>query len=302
MSERSAAERDFAARLHSAAVLCALAMAVGFATAPVAATAAEEQAGRVLYANPDTLADTLMHEVSAGDVVLLEDGDYVGECLISLTGKRDAPITIAAKGGGAANCTNVANSLFINNLFYDNLAAVLVFYEDEFVGEQYESRRNYVFGNTVYFPPQTGRWSFKLRDTCRHFQVYNNLFFGGRFGAVSVSQESLEGLRMDFNGIGAHPGETVLGESYETKGEDSFVYSADQWRSMRLDRHSRFLEKAPFISPSEGDFRPLPGSDVIGAGTNLGPLFSEGIRGARRPRGRLPDCGCYEHSHLDERK
>jgi len=230
-----------------------------------------------------------------------------------------------AEGGAAFNCSNVVQSCFRNNLVYDNFAGAICFYkspQDPAVTSALRAARprpripsallnrildrilnrpspdcanNVVLGNTVYFPPGQGRWSFKLRDESTGFMVHNNIFVGGSYGTVSISRESLAGLAMDYNLITTHPGQVLLGEHYTADNEPTFEYTVGSWQATGCDAHSLFDRDPAFHAAQQGDFRLDRNSPAIDAGKRLHRWLHYDIDGLTRDRGDSPDCGAFEY-------
>ncbi|MHC4712057.1 MAG: right-handed parallel beta-helix repeat-containing protein [Planctomycetota bacterium] len=256
---------------------------------------------------------------NAGCGIYLDAYTSPGSFLSGLLVEGNVVARNGTVGGAAFNCTNVLDSLFRNNLAYRNHAGGMCFFlsgEDQMNAALTQSEprglkerlldwfynrpspdcaRNTVVGNTVYFEPGQGRWSLKLRDKCNGFTVYNNIFFGGNHGTVSVAATSFDGLYMDYNLITTHEGQTLFGETFKDDNEASFQYTSDQWRAKGLDRHSIVNTDPAFISISDDDYRLAPGSPAIDAGKTDRRRCPNDIAGARRPYGWRFDCGAYEH-------
>ncbi len=210
---------------------------------------------------------------------------------------------IAANGGGiggaAINCSNVQDSTFRNNVLYGNKAGGIAFFKapPDMPGQAVspDSMRNKVVCNTVVFEKGEGRWAFKLRDKCAGFFVHDNIFYGGAFGTVSVSKESMEGLSMDNNIITTYPGQLLLGESYKEDAEEGFLYLISQWRELGFDGNSRFYTEPGFVSQEKNDYHLERKSPAVDAGAALGDICDIDKDGAVRPQGKTWDCGAYEY-------
>ncbi len=235
--------------------------------------------------------------------------------LVSVLAEGNRITRNGGEGGAAINCTSVVDVCIRNNLVYKNLAGGICFHYPPpdaaeeppaggtFIGRAIDRILNplypqcqgvKVIGNTVYFEPGEGRWSFKLRDECSGFTVYNNVFFGGNHGTVSVAAQSFKDLSMDNNLIATHPGQVLLGETYAADDEPSFGYTVDQWRAKGLDGHSIFEKDPAFRSVRDDDYRLMPGSPAVDAGRAERRRCPRDVEGTRRPQGRTLDCGAYE--------
>ncbi|MHC4712056.1 MAG: right-handed parallel beta-helix repeat-containing protein [Planctomycetota bacterium] len=253
----------------------------------------------------------------------LQFGGYAkpGGCVSAVLVEGNRIARNGREGGAAINCSHMVDSCFRNNLLYRNQAGGICFHfpPPEFMGEQpvegnfirraidrilnppyVQCRGVKVMGNTVYFEPGQGRWSFKLRDECSGFTVYNNIFFGGVHGTVSVAATSFDGLHMDYNLITTHPGQLLFGETFKDDNEASFEYTPDQWRAKGLDEHSVLNADPGFVSTDDDDYRLAPGSPAIDAAKTERRRCPNDLAGTRRPQGRKYDCGAYESTGAKE--
>ena len=260
---------------------------------------------------------------NAGCGIYLDAYTTPGSAVMRVLAEGNIVARNGATGGAAFNCSNVIASCFRNNLVYKNLAGGICFFRaaDDpgmmFLASQRvpasgpralvtrlidrllnrpspDCANNTVAGNTVYFDEGQGRWSFKLRDESTGFVIHNNIFFGGKFGTVSIAPESLPGLVMDHNLITTHEGQVLLGETFQDDSEPSFAYTVEAWRNMGYGLHSIFNKDPGFTASQEDCFWLKAGSPAIDAGKHLGKWLPNDIDERERPKGRAPDLGAFE--------
>ncbi len=213
-------------------------------------------------------------------------------------------------GGSAINVTHVQDSIFRNNLLYNNYAGGIVLYRDA-ADPKYASRNNTIVNNTVYFRPGEGKTALMIRKDATGCTVRNNLFIGGRRGAAYIQPSCLEGLTIDNNVYANHPGQPIIGDASEDDAavmaqwpkagfkvdtRKGLVVDIDSWRAAGFDAHSSFGAMPKFADPENGDFHLLPGSVGIDAGADLSKLVPTDIDTTPRPQGAAFDCGCYERA------
>lgn len=200
-----------------------------------------------------------------------------------------------AKGGSAMSVMHVQDSIFRNNLLYDNRADGFTF--TWYIGPKpgCSSRNNQVYNNTVYFKPGEGKFCLRLKEMATGNVVKNNVFVGGGYGAIYVDDSSFEGLVSNNNIIATHPGQVLVGDSSEMEAASKMkAETVEAYKAKGLDAHSTFGVWPKFADPAAGDFHLLPGSAGIDAGADLGGLVPTDIEGTARPQGKAFDCGCYE--------
>ena len=215
------------------------------------------------------------------------------------------------RGGSGINLTHVQDSVFRNNLLYNNYAGGFTLYYDT-GGEAHASKRNQVYNNTVYFRPGEGKFGIVLRKSSTDCKVENNVFYGGARGAIYAEPSCIQGLVMDYNVIANHAGQLLIGDRSDNDaagavktwkelgveaaydGKEGIEISVAEWQKKGLDTHSSFGAAPKFADVAAGNFRLLPGSVGIDMGTALGDLVARDIAGTARPQGKGWDCGCYE--------
>jgi len=193
-------------------------------------------------------------------------------------------------GGSAINVTHVQDSIFRNNLAYNNYAGGIITYYDT-GGDACASKRNKIVNNTVVFRPGEGKWALALKRNSTGAFVQNNVLVGGKYAAIGIEESSREGLMMDYNVIATYPGQQFGGDS--TEGTS---VSEEEWRKLGYDAHSSIGRMPQFENAEAGDFRLAAGSAGVDAGADLKDLVLTDIDGNVRPRGEGFDCGCFERS------
>ncbi len=187
------------------------------------------------------------------------------------------------RGGAGINADGVRDSVFRNNLLYDNHASgIALFREDGAAG----SANNLVANNTIA-QPADGRWAIGIKGGSTGNTVVNNILltFHPSRGVILVSEDSRRGFVSDHN---------VLTPRMSTDdGETSL--DLDRWRSLGYDLHGvTSRPEAVFVDASVRDYHPRAGSPAIDAARSAGaPL--EDLEGNRRPVGPMPDVGAYEY-------
>jgi hypothetical protein len=214
-----------------------------------------------------------------------------------------------ARGGSGVNLTHVQDSLFRNNLLYNNLAGGFTLYYDT-GGDSHASKRNQVYNNTVYFRPGEGKLCLVFRKAATGCTAKNNVFFGGKRGTICAEPSCFDGLAMDNNVIANHPGQRLIGDSQEENAAalapdyaklglivdsaDGLIIPVSAWQKKGLDVHSSFGVAPTFVDIGKADFHLAPGSVGIGQGANLLALVPNDIDGAPRPKDGPWDAGCFQ--------
>lgn len=190
--------------------------------------------------------------------------------------------------GGAAglNFASIRNCDVRNNLIVTNGNQSGIALWDDGFSSAYGSMNNRLYHNTVVFQPGTGRFCIILLNGSTGNRVYNNVFRGGRRGAISWDNSSLTGLEAGHNVCTSIDGWAVF-ENDETGA----TYSVAQFEAL-LAAGSNNLTTAPVFASST-DFSLASGSPGRDDGnTTLGLAIAHD--GATRPAGGGFDRGCYE--------
>jgi hypothetical protein len=162
------------------------------------------------------------------------------------------------KGGGFGPSSSVYNYEIYYNVSNNDHVGIFI--------DTNDSSGTKVIGNTVY---NSSVFCFFIQPNCAVDAVYNNIFWSSS-ALSSVFYVSTGGILVnsDYNVIGP---EGVNFITYGGVGYNSFsAYSTATGK----DVHS--ISSVPLLSdPAHGLFFPRADSPCIGAGTNLGPTYSD---------------------------
>jgi parallel beta-helix repeat protein len=250
-------------------------------------------------ADHPTIRGNRSHHNAGGGIHM--NGDYSSKCPCGTT-VRDGIISFALvernvlyenglpKGGSAINADGVDDSVFRNNLLYDNHAfGISLFSTDGSHG----SSRNKVYNNTIV-QALDGRWCLNIPKSKGSGGspvgnvVKNNIFYTERAdkGAIDVYSTAAGVLTSDYNAVV---------DRFSTNGGTSVTSTLAQWRAFGYDTHS-FVSTAAalFVNPAADDYGLAFGSPAIDTGVNLSPDVVADIGGTPRPQRLAYDIGCYE--------
>jgi PKD repeat protein len=189
---------------------------------------------------------------------------------------------------GAMNCDGVSDSMFRNNLLYNNHGSgVSLYAQDGAEG----SSRNKIYNNTIvmsdiaYYCVNIIDSKGKTPDPTDN-KVKNNILYnpnpGSLRGSIRTYDDVVPGFESDYN--------TVC-EPFAIK--DSPMTFAE-WQALGYDLHSFMaLPEELFVNPANDDYHLKVGSPAIDAGTTLAEVTDD-IEGTSRPQGGAYDIGCYE--------
>ena len=192
------------------------------------------------------------------------------------------------QGAAAMNNDGVTDSVFRNNLLYENHGSGISFYS---VDGAVASRDNEVYNNTfvmaddAYYVVNIIKPHGKTPLPTGN-KIFNNVLYnpnpGSLRGCIRTYATDVPGFESDYN---------VICEPFALKDT---AYTFDDWQSWGYDLHSFFaLPDDLFVNPAGGDYRLKPGSACIDAGTTL-TAVTDDIEGTSRPQGDDYDIGCYE--------
>ncbi|HHO68175.1 MAG TPA: right-handed parallel beta-helix repeat-containing protein, partial [Gammaproteobacteria bacterium] len=185
-------------------------------------------------------------------------------------------------GSAALNLASVRDSVFMNNLIYDNQSQGIANWDDE-GGEEYGCKNNLYINNTVIMPPGS-RHVFSLRHGSTGNTVLNNVFLhlGGK-DSLAVDRASIAGLRSDYN---------IVTRIEDTAGR---LVTLESWQQQTgQDQHSFVATAAEvFKDAASHDYSLREGSPAIGRGVAV-EVLDKDITGAVR-EGPRPDIGAYRY-------
>jgi parallel beta-helix repeat protein len=206
-----------------------------------------------------------------------------GDGIISVALVENNVVFENGKGGGSGiNCDGVQDSKFQNNLLYNNHASGISLYRGDGADG---SKRNSVINNTIV-QASDGRWALNVTDKSAGNLIANNiLLHKGSRGSITVSADSLPGLRSDYN---------ILVDRLSSDDGNRLIDLKDWQSTTRLDRHSRIATPQDvFANPGSNDYHLRPGSPALGAADpTLAPTYD--ITASTRPIGAAADIGAFE--------
>lgn len=186
-------------------------------------------------------------------------------------------------GGSGINADGVEESIFRNNLLYDNHASGISLYR---IDAAKPSCNNRVVNNTIIMP-NDGRWAVNIQNGSTGNQLLNNILLHrhGWRGSIDIAPECIPGFVSDHN---------ILKDRLTTNGGDS-VLSLAQWRkTTKQDVHSQIAtESVLFIDPTRHDFHLAPKSPAVDAG-GVPPTLAVDLEGRPRPSRSGYDVGAFE--------
>jgi hypothetical protein len=189
-------------------------------------------------------------------------------------------------GGSGINCDGVQDSVFRNNLLYDNHASGISLFRIDGGGA---SKNNQVIHNTISMPGD-GRWALNIVNESTGNLAVNNILLNSHRarGSITIDAASMPGFRSDYN--------IVVDRFSPDDGERVMTWK--EWGSATgLDLHS--IVAAPvslFVSFSQRDFHLKHKSPAVDAADpSLAPPAD--LDGRPRPFGARPDIGALERSN-----
>lgn len=188
-------------------------------------------------------------------------------------------------GGSGINCDGVVNSVFYNNLLYDNHASGISLYQ---IDAGAPSTGNRVYNNTI-INAIDARWCVNITDGCTGNQVLNNILINEHpwRGSIVVAADALQGFVSDYN---------LVTPRLSPDG-DATILSLAAWQALGHDLNTQVAapQAALFSSPG-ADHHPLGASaQMVDAGTSaVAMVVSSDLDGLPRPQSAGYDIGCYE--------
>lgn len=189
-------------------------------------------------------------------------------------------------GGSGINCDGVLNSVFYDNLLYDNHASGISLYQIDGAAPSTDNR---VYNNTI-INADDARWCVNITDGCTGNQVLNNILINLHpfRGSIVVAADALDGFVSDYN---------LVVERLSPDG-DATILDLAGWQGLGYDTHSQVADpqSALFMGYQSADFHPLNATaQMVDAGTNaVSSVVTIDLDGTARPQGAAYDIGCYE--------
>jgi parallel beta-helix repeat protein len=194
-----------------------------------------------------------------------------------------------AGGGSGINCDGVSDSIFRNNLLYNNHASGISLYA---IDGAEGSSRNKVYNNTIIMAA-SARWCVNIPAAAQGQpdptgnQVRNNILYTPDTvlrGSVLTYGSSVTGFASDYN---------IVVSRFSVDGGNSTI-SLAAWQALGYDQHSIVAAPAAlFVDPAGNNYHLKPGSPAIGAGVAL-PEVTDDLDGRARPLNKPYATGCYE--------
>jgi parallel beta-helix repeat protein len=190
------------------------------------------------------------------------------------------------QGGSAINCDGVDDSIFRNNLLYNNHASGISLYA---IDGAHGSSNNKIYNNTIVMAANS-RWPVNIphdeKKPPTGNAVENNILYTPdlNHGSILIASRNVAGFKSDYN--------VVVGRFSDNNGQSTTTSA--KWQALGFDLHS--IVSTPqqlFVDPANQNFQLNPGSPAIDAGTTLLDVPLD-ILGVTRPQGLAYDLGCYE--------
>ena len=229
------------------------------------------------------------HNASAGIHMNGDISEQPGNGLVRFATVENNVIWENGRSGGSGiNCDGVDDSVFRNNLLYNNHASGISLYA---IDGAHGSSNNKVYNNTIVMAPNS-RFVINIPNDGDGKAppvgnvVENNILYtpDSFHGSVLIAAPSVSGFHSDFN--------IVVGHFSDDNGDTSI--SLAKWQTLGYDLHSILATPAQlFVDPANNNYQLKAGSPAIDKGTSLLDVPVD-ILGVHRPQGLAWDIGCYE--------
>src|SRR5262249_26896498 len=162
----------------------------------------------------------------------------------------------------AINCDGVDDSIFRNNLLYNNHASGISLFSTD---GAHGSSRNKVYNNTIVMAPD-GRFCVLISKSAKGKAsptgniLENNILYTERVdkGSVATYSSSAGVLTSDYN---------VVIDRFSTNGGTSVTSTLAQWRTFGYDAHSLIsTSTALFVDATNNNYHLKSGSPAANAG------------------------------------
>jgi hypothetical protein len=210
----------------------------------------------------------------------MKPGDgLISYCLL----ERNA---IYNNGSHGFNCDGVMDSIFRNNLVYNNHGfGIALFKTDGNAG----SSRNKLYNNTFVMAAAARDvvWIPSSNPAPTANLVKNNILYTPDTdeGCIAVyGTSALAAGGSDYNAT----------TNYFSVNAGKALIPLTTWRTYGFDAHSFVSDPAALFVTPGSNFHLKSGSPAANAGTNLSPDVTNDKDGEARPQGSAYDIGCYE--------
>jgi parallel beta-helix repeat protein len=189
-------------------------------------------------------------------------------------------------GGSGINCDGVQNSIFRNNLIYNEHASGISLYQ----GDASQPANNDVVVNNTVILASDGRWCLNIQSGSTGEVIFNNIFLNNNPSHGAIDMEGVFPIYSDYNTVqGGNNGFTDGVSNYNLAG----------WQSKYgQDTHSLTATAAQlFVNPAGNDYHLLSTSPAIDKGVasfHGQPAPATDLDGKPRPSGSAYDIGAYE--------
>jgi hypothetical protein len=237
---------------------------------------------------PTIRANLSHHNASAGIHMNGDISEQPGNGLVQFaTVESNVIWENGTHGGSGINCDGVDDSIFRNNLLYNNHASGISLYA---IDGAHGSSNNKVYNNTIVMAPNS-RFVVNIPDDGDKAApvgnvVENNILYtpDSFHGSVLIAKSKVTGFHSDNN--------VVVNHFSADNGNSSI--SIAKWQGLGFDVHSIVATPAQlFVDPAHGNYQLKPGSPAIDKGAALLDVPAD-ILGVTRPQGLGWDIGCYE--------
>ena len=236
-----------------------------------------------------TIRGNRIHDNTSAGIHMNGDKSQGGDGIISFATVEKNVIWHNGSGGGSGiNCDGVDDSVFRNNLLYNNHASGISLYA---IDGAHGSSNNKVYNNTIVMAPNS-RFVINIPNDGDGKAppvgnvVENNILYtpDSFHGSVLIASPSVSGFHSDFNVVVGH---------FSDDGGDASI-SLAKWQALGFDLHSILATPAQlFVDPANNNYQLKAGSLAIDKGTSLLDVPVD-ILGVHRPQGLAWDIGCYE--------
>jgi len=254
----------------------------------------------VLYNNPR--AGLQINAVQSGAVVGDPNGDSLSDdCVV----EGNTIYNNGADGGAGISLMGVTNSLFYNNLIYDNTAGGISLWNDG--ASTKNSTGNRIVHNTVSFKPGIGRYGVQVRAGSTGNQILNNILVSGSGPAIQADEKVVSRNNLLWapslimgttvtspGGVAGWLAEYDRNSSIEDAPEFVQVAHAPDWTAADPSADARW---GTFFRLSAASPALASGVVVSDPSTNTENLYPADRTGAYRAA--QPDLGCFEAPELD---